>query len=323
MSIVIWILTFFLVLASAFLILIVLAQKAKSDGGMGSAMGGGMASSLLGADFPLTIYDTNPAATAPLAARGAVIASGPRAVADAASIVFACLPSQDVSRAVAKEVVQGSTVDLYIETSTIGSTCMDDIAATLRGSRITLLDGPISGGSKAAHDGILSTIVSGERPAFDRVRPAIDAFAKHVFYLGGEPGQAQIAKLINNLLSLAGRAIAFEGVAMGIKVGIDPKILAEFINVSTGRNMATLDAFPARLLHMFHSGPKKSIGIKDLELYVEEAERLDAPLFTTPLVLDLFLEGATYGTPGNERRPLSDYVDRLREVAGAGTPSGA
>lgn len=50
MSIVIWILTFFLVLASAFLILIVLAQKAKSDGGMGSAMGGGMAEAAFGAE---------------------------------------------------------------------------------------------------------------------------------------------------------------------------------------------------------------------------------------------------------------------------------
>jgi preprotein translocase subunit SecG len=50
MSIVIWILTFFLVLASSFLILIVLAQKAKSDGGMGSAMGGGMAEAAFGAE---------------------------------------------------------------------------------------------------------------------------------------------------------------------------------------------------------------------------------------------------------------------------------
>jgi preprotein translocase subunit SecG len=50
MSIVIWILTFFLVLSSAFLILIVLAQKAKSDGGMGSAMGGGMAEAAFGAE---------------------------------------------------------------------------------------------------------------------------------------------------------------------------------------------------------------------------------------------------------------------------------
>jgi preprotein translocase subunit SecG len=50
MSIVIWILTFFLVLTSLFLILIVLAQKAKSDGGMGSAIGGGAAEAAFGAE---------------------------------------------------------------------------------------------------------------------------------------------------------------------------------------------------------------------------------------------------------------------------------
>lgn len=282
------------------------------------AMGGGMAASLLRAGFPVTVHDVNPAATAPLAAAGAVIAQGAREVADQAAIVFACLPAQEVSKAVAREVARGKAIEVYIEASTIGSTTMQAVATALGGTRIALLDGPISGGSKNAHEGILSTIISGPEAAFERARPAIDAFAKHVFYLGGEPGQAQIAKLINNLLSLAGRAIAFEGVAMGVKVGIDPITLAEFINVSTGRNMATMDEFPSRLLHMFHAGAKKSIGIKDLELYLEEAERLGAPLFTAPIVLDLFLEGATYGKPDGERKRLSDYVERLRAAAARG-----
>jgi preprotein translocase subunit SecG len=50
MSILLTILTAVLIVISLFLILVVLAQKAKNDGGMGAAMGGGMAEAAFGAD---------------------------------------------------------------------------------------------------------------------------------------------------------------------------------------------------------------------------------------------------------------------------------
>jgi len=187
----------------------------------------------------------------------------------------------------------------------------DEVRAILH-----LLDAPVSGGPQGARTGTLSTIISGEQAYFDRARPAIDAFANNVFYLGGSPGQAQVAKLVNNLLSLAGRVIAFEGMVMGMKVGIDPKVLAEFISVSTGRNLAVQDQFPMRLLQIFGSRGKKSIGVKDTELFLEEAERLGVPVWTAPKVLELFQEGAGYGVENPEDYRLTDYVERLLAAAG-------
>lgn len=276
------------------------------------AMGGGMVESLLKSQFRVTAFDVDPATVQRLGERGATIADSARGVAEAAQIVFACLPSQAASRKVAEEIVGARAIEVYVEASTIGCGTIDAIGSILKSTRVALLDAPVSGGSKGAYDGMLSTIVAGSRAAFDRARPAIDAYAKHVFYLGDVPGHAQIAKLINNLLSLAGRAIAFEGTALGLRMGIDPKVLGEFINVSTGRNMATMDEFPSRLLHIFHSGSKKSIGVKDLELYVEEAQRLGAPLITAPVVLDLYLEGAKYD--GTRELPYAGYIEELRSV---------
>jgi 3-hydroxyisobutyrate dehydrogenase-like beta-hydroxyacid dehydrogenase len=278
-------------------------------------MGGGMATRLLQAGFPLTVYDTDPAVLAPLREAGATLADGPRAVADAAEIVFASLPSPKVSRAVGAEIAQGRAVRVYVETSTIGTDTIAAIASTLAGPGIALVDAPISGGPPGAYAGTLSTVVAGSAAAVARIRPALDAFAKHVFVLGSEPGQAQIAKLINNLLSLAGRVIAFEGQVLGMKVGIDPVVLNDFINVSTGRNMATLDDFPSRLLHIFRSGGKTSIGVKDTELFIAEAERLGVPLWTAPKVLELFLDGAAYGENPPDDLPLAAYVRRLGEIA--------
>jgi 3-hydroxyisobutyrate dehydrogenase-like beta-hydroxyacid dehydrogenase len=280
-------------------------------------MGSGMAQRLIKAGFVVTVCDCNAAATAPLAAAGARVAASPRAVADAASIVFACLPSPSVSEAVANEAAAGGAVRIYVETSTIGTDAMAAVRVPLAARGIALLDAPISGGPRAAAEGILSTIVSGAEADFARVRPAIDAFASHVFFLGGEPGQAQVAKLINNMMSMAGRAVAIEGVIMGMRVGIDPETLASFINVSTGRNLATLDDFPTRLLHVFETGGKKSIGVKDLELYLKETERLDVPVWATRRVLDLFVEGQAYDARPAGTLPLSPWVERLKRLRDA------
>lgn len=279
------------------------------------AMGGGMAQCLLKAGFPLTVFDVNQAALAPLKEAGAAIASSPQAVADAAEIVFACLPSQKISREVADEIARGRAVKLYIECSTIGTATMAAVEEQVKLAGIALIDAPISGGPQAARAGTLSTILSGADGDIDRALPAIRSFAPHVFVIGHRPGQAQIAKLINNLLSSASKVVTFEGMAMAIKAGLDPKRVNDFINVSTGRNMATMDEFPSRLLQLFRSRGKKSIGTKDTELFIEEAERLGVPVWTAPSVLALHEEGQSYGVAPPETLRLTDYVAALQALA--------
>jgi 3-hydroxyisobutyrate dehydrogenase-like beta-hydroxyacid dehydrogenase len=277
-------------------------------------MGGGMAMRLLDTGWPVIVYDTDPAATTPLAAAGATVAPSPRAVADAAGIVFACLPSKAVSLAVAGEIAGGSAVRLYIESSTIGSATMAKIRDVLAGTSIGLLDAPISGGPTGALAGTLSIAVAGAAPDLERARPILDDLARRVFYLGPQQGQAQIAKLINNLSSLASRVVAFEGQVLGMSAGIDPQVLNDFVNASTGRSTTTED-FPARVLHPFRTGGKTSIGVKDTELFLEEAARRGLPVWTAPQVLELFREGEAYGIEPDENLRLTDYVERLAEIA--------
>jgi len=282
------------------------------------AMGGGMAHCLLKAGFALTVFDINPVAVAPLKEAGADLAPGPEAVGDAAPIVFACLPSPAVSRDVARAVARGRMVNLYVESSTIGTAAMAAVEQPLKGANIGLVDAPISGGPQAARAGTLSTVLSGAAADIDRALPAIRSFAPHVFVIGDRPGQAQIAKLVNNLLSSAGKVVAFEGMAMAIAAGLDPQRVNDFINVSTGRNMATMDEFPSRLLQLFRSRGKKSIGTKDTELFIEEAERLHVPVWTAPSVLALHEEGAAYGIEPDAKLPLSRFVAALEALKAKG-----
>jgi 3-hydroxyisobutyrate dehydrogenase-like beta-hydroxyacid dehydrogenase len=278
------------------------------------AMGGGMAHCLLKAGFPLTVFDINPAAAAMLQEAGANLASGPQAVGDVAEIVFACLPAPAASREVAAAVACGHVVKLYIETSTIGTATMAAVEKELKAANIGLIDAPISGGPEAARSGTLSTVLSGAAADIDRVLPAIRSFAPHIFVIGDRPGQAQIAKLVNNLMSSAGKVVAFEGMVMAVAAGLDPQRVNDFVNVSTGRNMATLDAFTSRLLQLFRSRGKKSIGTKDTELFIEEAERLGIPVWTAPSVLALHQEGGAYGIEPDAKLRLSEYVAALQAL---------
>src|SRR5262245_53368576 len=146
-------------------------------------MGAPMAERLLAAGREVAVFDVNAAAVAPLAARGAVAARSAREAASGAEIVFACLPSPDVSRSVAPgpDGIAGvEGLRIYVESSTIGTATIKAIAAGLGARGITVLDAPVSGGPRGARAGKLATMVAGDRSAFDRVKPHFDAICGKV-----------------------------------------------------------------------------------------------------------------------------------------------
>jgi len=123
-------------------------------------MGAPMAERLLAPDVRLHVHDANPAAMAAFVQKGAVAHHSPASVADAAPIVFACLPSQSVSRAVAAGLADGRVVQVYAEMSTIGRETIAGIAETLGARGIAVVDAPISGGPPGARAGTLAMMAA-------------------------------------------------------------------------------------------------------------------------------------------------------------------
>lgn len=275
-------------------------------------MGAAMAHHLLDLGVKLTVCDRDARVLAPLVERGAGLAKTPRALADAASIVVASLPSLEASMAVAlgeEGVVHGRSVRVYVETSTLGSDTMRGIAGGLAERRIGFLDAPVSGGPPGARAGTLSILVSGERGGYEYARPVLERIASSVFYLGEQPGTSQIVKLINNHVSAAGRLAVLEGLAMGVKAGIDPRTLNDVFNASSGRNYTTTDKVPAAILTGTYTfnGPL-TIGLKDHALLLEEASRLGARLWIAPRVLETYEEAAAAGYRDQDGMRLFLYM---------------
>jgi 3-hydroxyisobutyrate dehydrogenase-like beta-hydroxyacid dehydrogenase len=291
------------------------------------AMGAPMAERLLDAGVALRIFDPNPAATAPLVARGARSARSPReAVADV-TVAFACLPSPEISLAVAlgAEGVAGTDgLEIYVEMSTIGSATVGKIAEELAKSGTIVLDAPVSGGPRGARAGTLATMVAGDRSAFEKTRPLFEAIARNVFYIGEKPGLGQVTKVANNLISAAGMVAAFEATALAVKAGVDARTFIDTVNASTGRNSATMDKFPASVLtRSFDYGGKLSTMYKDVELCLDEAKRLQVPMWVGSNVVQMWFHAMTQGRGDDDYTTLVQMIEEWADVTVGGNGSAA
>jgi 3-hydroxyisobutyrate dehydrogenase-like beta-hydroxyacid dehydrogenase len=289
-------------------------------------MGAPIAERLIDAGHKVRVFDPRAEAMRPLVERGAIAATSPRDAADGAETAFACLPSPEVSRAVAfgaSGVARVEGLRAYVEMSTIGSKTIKAIAAELAKGNITVLDSPVSGGPRGARAGTLSTMVAGERSAFERAKPLFDTIARNVFYIGAEPGLAQVTKLANNMISAAGMVASFEAAALAVKAGVDARTFIDTINASTGRNTATSDKFPASILtRSFDYGGKLGTMYKDVFLCLEEARELKVPMWLGSSVVQMWFHAMSEGRGDDDYTTLIQMIEKWAGVVVGGNESG-
>ena len=244
-------------------------------------MGGPMASRLLDAGHSLTIFDTSAEALAPLKARGATVVASALDVANSAEVMMMSLPTPPIVQAVClgeTGILAGSKIRTLIDLSTTGPSVATVVGAAAAGRRIAWVDSPVSGGVTGAAKGTLAVIVSCASPTFEAIDPLLKVFGK-TFHVGEKPGLAQVAKLANNLLAAAALVVSSEAMAMGVKAGIDARMLVDIINAGSGRNSATQDKFPKAILPgTFDFGFSTGLSYKDVRLCVDEAEAMGVPM---------------------------------------------
>jgi 3-hydroxyisobutyrate dehydrogenase-like beta-hydroxyacid dehydrogenase len=253
-------------------------------------MGGPMAGRLLDAGYRLMICDNDERAMAPLIARGAQRATSPAALASAVETILVSLPTPAVVQTVAlgeDGVVSGTKVKTFVDLSTSGPRTAIVVAEGLRAKGITGVDAPVSGGISGAEKGTLAVMVACPPDLAARLRPILEVLGKF-FFIGERPGMGQTMKLANNLLSATALAISSEAIVMGVKAGLDPKVMIDVINAGSGRNSATQDKFPKAILpRTFDFGFATGLLYKDVMLCLEQAEALGVPMLVGNAVRQL------------------------------------
>jgi 3-hydroxyisobutyrate dehydrogenase len=196
-------------------------------------MGSAMTRNLVAAGLNTRVWDRSAAATAPLAAAGAVVApTAPEAVRDA-EVVITMLPTDD---AVESVIFDGGVADafadgcVWAQMGTIGIESTLRIRDRLAAQRpsVIFVDAPVSGSKGPAEQGQLLILASGPAAAADRVDPVFDILGRKTVWLG-QVGQGSMVKLVVNTYM----SILIEGVAetmeLADRLGISHEQLAEAI----------------------------------------------------------------------------------------------
>ena len=253
------------------------------------AMGRPMAVNLAKSGQSMVVRDVNPTANDILAQRGAEVAESVVEVANKSETVLACMPSVAIAELVANEASGGSAIKHFINLGTTGSKFSKTLADMFAANGIAYLDAPISGGPPGAEAATLSIMCSGDKGAFETAKPSLDVMCAKLVYISGQPGAAQTMKLVNNIMSFCNLVAASEAMSLGAKAGLDPEVMVEVINASSGRNSASQDKIPKAVLpRTFDYGGANYIIEKDLELWRREAEAYEVPGYMGNLVRTLF-----------------------------------
>lgn len=274
-------------------------------------MGALMSARLLEAGHKVCVFDVSREAVAAAQKNGAQALGSAAEVANNAEVVFLSLPNPEIVREACLGpggVKQGKRVRRVVDFSTIGPRMASAVAAGLAESNVVYVDAPVSGGLKGARLGTLAVMVACPKAVYDELEAVLRIFGKP-FHLGETPGQAQVMKLANNLLAAAAIALSSEAMVMGVKAGLDPRVMLDVLNNSTGRNSATQDKFPKAILPgTFDFGFATGLSYKDVKLCIDEAEAMGVPMVVGAQVRQMLaVTQAIYGAD-------SDFTSMCRVV---------
>lgn len=262
-------------------------------------MGSALAERLIGTEFQLHVYDPAPSAAEAFSRLGAQVHDSPRTVADYATVVFACLPTQEISIEVAcglNGVIHGTKIRIYVETSTLGTEVIKDISLALADRNIATLDSPVTGGPARARAGTLALMVSGPTQSIEEARPTLECLARNVYVMGDKVGMAQLMKLINNLLLGTNMIVAAEGLTLGTKAGLSSAAMLQVLQNGTGASAAGCDILGQHVLSgSFNFGAAVSILDKDVQAGLHEAGLLDVCMPVINQAGDIWHRASTSG----------------------------
>lgn len=289
--------------------------------GLGN-MGNHMASNLIKNGYSVIVYDINSHAVKHAQQQGAISAHNPKEVASQASTIITMLPSSPHVRSVylqADGILQSvQSGALLIDSSTIDPTTARSVAVEAKNKNARMIDAPVSGGVGGAEKGTLTFMVGGTREDYDAAKPILSAMGKNIVYCG-DSGAGQVAKIANNLILAISMIGVSEGMNLGVKLGIDPKVLASIVNTSSGRcwSSDTYNPCPGVMENVPSSrGYTGGFGVdlmkKDLGLALQAAQDSKSNLPLGSLAYQLY---SLHSSHGNGQRDFSSIYEWLSGIA--------
>ncbi|WP_420393875.1 NAD(P)-dependent oxidoreductase [Acuticoccus sp.] len=281
------------------------------------AMGAPMVRRLAGSGARLKLHDIRAEVAEGLAEEvGATTARSAAEAGDGAQVAVTMVADHTVVRQVvmgegglAETLAPGS---LVVDMSSSYPIATRALGEELGARQIALVDAPVSGGVKRAVAGSLAIMLGGDdAAALDRAQPLLSAMG--TVYRTGPLGSGHALKALNNFVSSAGLAAACEAVLVGRRFGLDPAVVVDVLNASTGRNNATENKLAQFILNEdFGSGFAMALMAKDVGFADQLAGELGCEAPTLSAMRALWRDASTSLGTG------ADHTEIIRHLAARG-----
>jgi len=257
--------------------------------GLGT-MGASMAANLARAGAPLAVWNRTPGKAAALLELGAQEAASPAALAAASDVVLVCVSdTPDVEAVlfgpdgVSQGIRPGS---LVVDFSTISPSSTVAFGERLAELGVGMVDAPVSGGSEGARLGTLTVFLGGEESYVARVRPILEAIGRTFTHMG-PLGSGQAAKAVNQVIICGYYSSVAEGLALGVRAGLDPKRLVEALSGGAAQSWVLANRSGRMIEGRYPPGFRLALHRKDLAIALELASSLGLRLPVAQLTAGL------------------------------------
>jgi 3-hydroxyisobutyrate dehydrogenase-like beta-hydroxyacid dehydrogenase len=279
-------------------------------------MGNRMAKHLIKAGYVTTVYNRTMEKTQELGKTGAAVANSPKEVGERSDVTITMLSDS----AAVEEVVLGKNGlsegakkgSVIIDCSTISPRVSAKIAEETRKKGVEMLDAPVAGSKKQAEEGILIFLVGGNKQVYEDIQDVLNAMGKGSYYIG-ENGMGSYMKLVMNMIIAMNLETLAEGLAFGMKAGIDPKLMVEIIN-STGAKSGGSEAKGKSMIEdNYDTAFALNLMCKDIGLVKEETRNLNVPTPSASIVHEIYTAAKA---KGKGEQDYSVIMELIKELAG-------
>jgi 3-hydroxyisobutyrate dehydrogenase len=279
-------------------------------------MGWPMAARLVRAGFEVAVTDAVSGR-----ARAFVDQVGGKAVAsltdatEEADVVLTMLPTSAHVASVVDEILPSLRAGkILVDMSSGVPAVTQKIAGDLEAIGVSVVDAPVSGGVSRAVTGELAIMTGGDAAALDRVEPMLRAMGTAIHRIG-PVGAGQAMKALNNLVSAGGFLMAVEALLIGQQFGLDPSLMTDVLNASTGMNNSTQKKLKQFVLsRKFDSGFGLDLMVKDLSIALEVGRNGSAPTPFSALCREMWASAASMLGKGQDHTAIAKLSEALAGV---------
>ncbi|HEY8274466.1 MAG TPA: NAD(P)-dependent oxidoreductase [Pseudolabrys sp.] len=278
-------------------------------------MGGAFAKNLVKAGWHVVGYDTNAARRREAKRAGVEIAQNAVELAAAVPTILTSLPKPEALADTVRKIAEAKLQrKLLVEMSTFKISDKEKAAAVLRKAGHQMIDCPVSGTGAQARNRDLVFYASGDSKLIAKIRPLLSAFGRGVFNVGPF-GNGSRMKYVANLLVAINNVASAEAMVLGMKAGLDPRMIVDLITAGAGNSRVFELRAPMMAKGRYDDVTMKiSVWDKDMQVIGDYARRIRVPTPIFNATKGIYIKAMKNGLGGRDTAAVCTVLEKMAKV---------